>query len=79
MERFLVVWFPLKAKDFCTIRGAVITVIAMAATNLVLHLYNLWGYELTPEGQCDVHEDMSDFMVRGNGIFCVTLLRCTEQ
>ena len=66
MERFLVVLFPLRAKDFCTVRGAVITVIFMATTNLVLHLYNLWGFELTPEGQCDVDNDMSDFMVRRN-------------
>ena len=65
MERFIVVWFPVKSKDICTIRGAVITVIVMAVINLLLHLYYIWGFELTPEGQCDVHTDWSYFMVRG--------------
>ena len=57
-------WFPVKSKHICTIRGNVITVIAMAVIHLFMHLYNIWGFELTPGGQCDVHENMSHFMLR---------------
>ncbi len=62
VERFLVVWFPFKAKSLCTIKGAIRAVIIQPVVISVLYLYNFWGYTINENGKCDVHPQLAFFM-----------------
>ena len=43
-ERFLVVWFPFKAKTLCTVKVAIKVVVSEAVILVVLYAYNFWGW-----------------------------------
>ena len=64
IERFIVVWLPLKAREICTVKGTLITIICMAISLSILYMYNIWGHYISPEGFCDVAPDMAGFQVR---------------
>ena len=54
VERFIVVWYPLKAKTICTRRSSVITVCVMPPIILVMYAFNIWGWELDDGGELSV-------------------------
>ncbi len=55
-ERFIVVTFPFKAKNICTMKGAVKVVLIQPFAIFVLTFYEFWGWDLDENGRCDVHK-----------------------
>ena len=53
--RFIVIWFPLKAKSLCTKKNAKIGIAVMPVVLFVIYFYNFFGYRVDEEGNCDVH------------------------
>ncbi|ELT93604.1 hypothetical protein CAPTEDRAFT_211298 [Capitella teleta] len=54
VEKVIVVWFPFKAKSLCNKRNAVLVVCLMPVPIIAIYMYNLWAWELTPAGECDM-------------------------
>ena len=47
LERFMAVWFPLHAKLWCTVKRAVIIVIAIPILLGVIYAYNFWTWHVS--------------------------------
>jgi hypothetical protein len=62
VERFIVIWFPLKAKLICTYKKALCVVVVLGALCFLFYINNLWGWELNDNGQCDVTTEMAYFL-----------------
>lgn len=61
VERFIVVWFPLRAKTVCSYRNTVATVAAMPVPIAALYLTNLWAWGVDGSGECSISDDWLDF------------------
>ncbi len=53
MERFLVVWFPLRAKRLCNPKTSAVVAGLLLPLVAVLRLYNLFVWDLN-KGRCDI-------------------------
>lgn len=62
VERFIVIWFPLKAKSLCSYKKAMWTILGLAICILAFCVYNVWGWHLNESGQCSVVPEMSHFL-----------------
>ena len=61
MERFIVVWYPLRAKLICTVRRSIIVVCVVPVLCAVFHSYNFIIWEISEDGVCDLDADYSYF------------------
>ena len=50
IERFIVVWFPFRAKQLCSYRNSVVTVSVMPVPICAIYLYNLWAWHANGRG-----------------------------
>src|SRR6218665_3869966 len=50
IERFIVVWFPFRAKQLCSYRNSVVTVLVMPVPICAIYLYNLWAWHANGSG-----------------------------
>ena len=54
IERTIVVFFPLKAKVFCTRKTALVVVSVLIIVSGVLYIPNTWGWVLSEQSNCDM-------------------------
>ena len=52
-DRFVAVWFPLKAAVFCNLKRARVASLSLLCATLIFDGHVFWTIELLPEGACD--------------------------
>jgi len=61
VERFIVVWFPFRAKRICSYRNSVISVVLMPIPIVAFYVYNLWAWFADGETQCSIVSKWYEF------------------
>ncbi|ELU14421.1 hypothetical protein CAPTEDRAFT_207119 [Capitella teleta] len=61
IERFIAVWFPLKAKRLCTIKTARITCCVLPLLALACYAHRVPGWHLDKTGRCNTHPKHRNF------------------